>query len=175
MLPGDNAGIICSPSGLSLQGVESQLTQQYVVPKSSWWMMRKGRCPGMSIARCSGIFRLKSPGKRHRSTPNGGRAVQSASEAGIPMSFLGNDAKLPGDTVVTGTESHAYASYYGMLSLQPGLGLNQRFGRDDDRPDYHHLPGLAAPVYRGTDSGRVEGLKVATATWVKQKDSPLSR
>jgi len=39
------------------------------------------------------------------------------------MSFLGNDAKLPGDTVVTGTESHAYASYYGMLSLQPGLRI----------------------------------------------------
>jgi hypothetical protein len=37
------------------------------------------------------------------------------------MSFLGNDAKLPGDTIVEGTESHAYASYYGMLSLQPGL------------------------------------------------------
>jgi hypothetical protein len=53
-----------------------------------------------------------------------GRSFRASINADAPCLFLGNDAKMIGDTAVVGTESSAYAAYYGELSLARGLGVS---------------------------------------------------
>ena len=76
-----------------------------------------------------------------------GEAFLAAVQANRPMLFLGNDAKLAGDTAVGQTEVSTTAAYRGRLTRVAGLdllGSTMIMPRAFQNPDYHEnrLSGL---------------------------------
>jgi cyanophycinase len=126
---GDTVGVVTSPVwGSAAQSAATLLSQKNLHARQIWINNARLDLAAAALASCKGVvFVQNSPdsiGAYFHAASSAGRALRALWGSGIPVSFLGNDSKAVADTLVAGTESHAYAAYYGQMRLRPGLGLH---------------------------------------------------
>jgi cyanophycinase len=130
----DTVGIVSSPSVTSAAITVATALSQRNIPSRQLWL-DAGRKDDPVVAQgfsgCKGlVFAGNSPdslaGYLDSTTPVG-RVFLARVRAHAPLLYLGNDTKLVSDTVVVGTEAHAYAAYYGTMHLARGQGIAAGF------------------------------------------------
>ena len=134
-VPGtDTVGILSSPTLSSAAlSVAAALTQRGIPSRQLWLNDSRKNDPGIAqgFEGCKGfVFAWNSADSLAGyldSATTVGRVFLGAVRANAPLLYLGNDTKLVADTVVVGTEAHAYAAYYGYMHLARGQTMTNGF------------------------------------------------
>jgi cyanophycinase len=175
----DTVGILSSPALTSTAlNVATALSQRNIPSRQLWLNIGRKNDPAVAqgFVGCKGFVlagnNADSLAGYLEPTTAVGRAFLADVRANAPLLYLGNDTKLVADTAVAGTETHAYAAYYGTMhlvrgqSIAAGFAVMPRAYENSDSID-NRFSGLFWGMAKSSASS---GLLLDAGTFLTMKD-----